>query len=216
MSQPEVEPRPEVRLLNQATSHIAHHGLEGLEVRTLADKAGTSTSQFVRYFGHKDDLLAGVFDRGWSSVERHVAVRLFKPSGSLEDLVEAVLNGVLDAMRDDQEAVAAAIIIAFSTFGQSVRSHLKGTAAHGRFFSLVEQLRAQFAQRLTPQEAREALELLYGAALHRLVLATPMCTTTAPPFDRAAFIGLMLRMVRGLIEPTRHSGVEGSPSTKSQ
>lgn len=200
MEQPDADPKSETRLLNEAVHHIANHGLEGLEIRALAEKAGTSTSQFVRHFGQKERLITAVFERGWSSIERSVGLSLLQPVSSLEDVVAAVLNGVLDALEEDTDAVSAALIIARSTFGNDVRLNIRNTTAHTRFFTLVHRLSDQFEKLLlSPDEAREVLELLYGAALHRLVLATPMCRSTSLKFDRQVFIRLMHRMVHGLL-----------------
>jgi AcrR family transcriptional regulator len=191
--------RPETRLLKRAIDVIAHRGLDAHDVRMLVEEAQTSTSQFARYYRHKDALVAAVFDEGWLSIERHVSLRLFKPSTSIEELVSAVLEGTVDALEAEGASVSAALIIAYSSVGRNVPSDLKGTAAHLRFFQLVDQLRTQFKLRLLEDEALEALELLYGAALRRLVLATPLCKATSPPFRRELFIVTMQRIVASVV-----------------
>lgn len=197
------------RLLKAAASLIAEAGLEGLDIKTVAERAETSTSQFARHFKSKDDFVAAVFNQGWRVIESHIALRLMgQIPGSIEGLVESVLNGALDALGDQNEAVSAALIIAHASLGTNAKTRIRDTSAHSRFFQLVDGLRKQFGQRLSRIEAIEALELLYGAALHRLVLATPMCKSTAPPFERSVFVESMRRMAIGLLtsKPAGESG----------
>lgn len=207
--------RPEIRIIKEATSRIATHGLEGLDLKSLTADAGTSTSQFVKYIGHKDDLIALVFENAWSTVEKCISARLFRPPTNLEEVVVAVLDGVVDALEAEREpdrhAAAAAIVIAHAAVGRQVSRRLKETDGKSRFFAIVNHLRDQFAEQLgSEKEAKEALELLYGAALHRLMLATPLCASDALKFDRAAFIKLMRKMVSGLRADTERSALDSA------
>lgn len=188
------------RLLLAAASLIAQSGLEGLDVKSVAQSAGTSTSQFARHFGSKDELVVAVFTQGWRVIESHISLKLMaEPLGTVESLVDVVLNGALDALAEHHEAVSASLIIAHASLGSNSKARIRDTSAHSRFFQLVDGLRKQFAQRLSRIEAMEGLELLYGAALHRLVLATPMCRSTATPFDRSVFLASMQKMAIGLL-----------------
>lgn len=194
--------RPEIRMLREATTRIANQGLESLDLKSLTSDAGTSTSQFSKYFGHKDDLVASVFDGAWATIEKYISARLFRPSTSIEDLVIAVLEGVIDALEADRNTASAAIVIAHAAVGRQFANRLKSTEGKTRFFALAGHLRDQFADQLGGRaEAMEALELLYGAALHRLMLATPLCAANAPTFERIVFIRLMRRTIRSLLNP---------------
>jgi len=192
---------PKERLLRRATEHVARNGLEGLDIRSLAVGAGTSTSQFSKFFESRAQLLAAVFDQGWQALEHHVFPRLVRATGSIEEKLVAILEGVLDALEKDEDAVSATLIIVMSTTGHSVRAQLKEKPAHGRFHDLVNALRAEFTASMTQDEADELLELLYGAVLRRLVLLSPLCrNTVARPFDRALFLRTMRRLVHGALQ----------------
>ena len=192
--------KPKERLLQSAIHRIAHHGLEGLEIRVLCEEADASTSQFARYYANKEGIITAVFQRGWSSLENHVFMRMFSLTKTVDGLAENVLHGAVDALEKDHEAVSATLLIAFSTLGQSVRDHLKDSAARSRLQSLIKHLPALLPSRPASAENMEVLILIYSAVLHRLVLATPMYRASAPKFDREVFVKLMRRMIRALID----------------
>lgn len=200
-------------MLRQATKHIAERGLEGLDVRGLAEAAGTSTSQYSKFYADRAHLLAAVFDQGWQALEHHVFPHLLRTSGSIEEKIIAILEGVLDALDRNTNEVSATLIIVLATTGHSVRTQLKEKPAHARFHEVVSALRSDVVERLSAEDAEEALELLYGAVLRRLVLLTPLCQSTTRPFDRAVFLRMVRGMVRGLLEADERQS-EVAPSAK--
>lgn len=194
--------RPEQRLLDAAKKKIARQGIHGAEIRTIARLAGTSTSRFHDFYQCRDNLLAKVFDDGWKLMESHISLRLINSRPGVENKVEAVVNGVLDALEEDPDAVGATIVLGLTTIGQPVRKMLKSTPGFLRYQGLAEGLAPQFAARVPPNEVPEVIEILFGGISRRLFMLTPMCEKRAgkrPPFQREAFLRVIRRMMAGLL-----------------
>ncbi len=60
-----------VDLLRAATEIISERGFEGVSVRVVAERAGSSVGSFYHHFKNKNDLIAAVVD------DAHVALRRF-------------------------------------------------------------------------------------------------------------------------------------------
>ena len=198
--------RPEKRMLTHATHIVANHGIHQLEVKRLAKLAGSSTSQFHAYFTCRDQLLTEVFNEGWSVIQRCIGKRLCRPTPTILDLVESVLNGVLDAFQEDVEAVSATIMLGFETIGQPVRERLRITPGFTQFKFMAEQLIDELAKDVPRGEAKAVIQLLLGAVVRHLMLMTPMYEKQrekyGPPLEREQFISVMRRMMEGLLAET--------------
>jgi len=194
--------RPEKRLLDTAKREIASKGLEGLDVRTLARESGTSTSQFHDLYQRQENLLAAVFDDGWIILERSISKRLFTPSPNVEAVVEAIIEGILDAFDEDRDSVSATVLIGVSTVGYPMRPRLKQTPSYKRFAEIVSGLTNELRKRLPANEVRDCLEILFGATVRRVLLLTPLYSSDpAQVFDREIFVRTMRRVTRSLLNP---------------
>lgn len=78
------------RLLEEAGGIVAAVGLDGLSLRTLAGRCGTSTTAVYSLFGGKDGLLTALFDEGFARLGRRLAA-VVPGRDALEDLVRAGL-----------------------------------------------------------------------------------------------------------------------------
>lgn len=92
------------RLLESGKSLFSRHGFENTPTSALAQAAGTSESQLVRYFGSKAGLLGAIFDEAWKPLNARVH-DLLADAASGRAAVIGVLTAVLTAFeRDDQLA----------------------------------------------------------------------------------------------------------------
>jgi AcrR family transcriptional regulator len=75
------------RLVDEASAHVAEHGVDALSVRTLAAVAGTSTAAIYTLFGGKPGLFAAMHERAFRRFgARQAAV------GESDDPVEDVVR----------------------------------------------------------------------------------------------------------------------------
>lgn len=98
-------PDPAVRrqILAAATTTVREHGVDGLSVAAVLQRAGLSTRAFYRHFGSKDELVAAVFLEGARAEKR----RLKRRMGSAATEVEAVaawIDARLDLAFDERLA----------------------------------------------------------------------------------------------------------------
>ena len=67
------------RILDAAVAVLAQKGQGGLTVRTVALKAGYSTSGIYTWFGGKDGLLEAIYSDGFASFRAHIATADTEP-----------------------------------------------------------------------------------------------------------------------------------------
>jgi AcrR family transcriptional regulator len=92
------------RLLDSGKMLFSRFGFENTSTATLAQEAGTSESQLVRYFGSKAGLLDAIFDEAWRPLNARVH-DLLADAASGRAAVAGVLTAVLSAFdQDDQLA----------------------------------------------------------------------------------------------------------------
>src|SRR5271166_5955415 len=97
-----LSPDPTVRreILAAASTILREHGVQGLSIAAVLERAGLSTRAFYRHFGSKDELVAAVFLET-ARVEKR---RLRRRMASATTEVEAVavwIDGRLDLAFDD-------------------------------------------------------------------------------------------------------------------
>jgi AcrR family transcriptional regulator len=92
------------RLIESGKSLFSRFGFENTSTLSLAQEAGTSESQLVRYFGTKAGLLEAIFDEAWRPLNARVH-DLLADAATGRAAVVGVLAAVLAAFeRDDQLA----------------------------------------------------------------------------------------------------------------
>jgi AcrR family transcriptional regulator len=195
--------RPETRLLRVAKRRIAWGGVQGAEIRKLAELAGTSTSRFHEFYRKRDELLAKVFDDGWQQVQISIAERIAKqPPVGIEDFITAIIEGALDAFERYPDDVGAMIVLGLTTVGQPVRKRLRSTTGFAWYVKIAETLEREFKLRLPPEEVTVALEILFGAVIRKMLLLTPMYRKKhkLENTDREVFTRLMRRVALTLFE----------------
>ena len=209
------------RILAVAQRRIAERGLLALDTRTLAEEANASLSSFHREFKTQDRLRVAVFEDGWAEIDRHVTRSSFAGTDSIEHLLDILLDNILNSYEARPDAVASAIIVGLGTIGDPSRVELRKTEAYQRFRHHAANIAAQLSKRLpnaTPAELHEGIDALFGAVARRLMMQAPMCRSTVdgnpePPFDRAAFKRIILRIASGVFPSStaQHATNQSTP-----
>lgn len=96
-------PDPAVRrqILDAATTTVREHGVDGLSVAAVLQRAALSTRAFYRHFGSKDDLIAAVFLEGARAERRRLARRMSSAATEVE-AVAAWIDGRIDLAFDER------------------------------------------------------------------------------------------------------------------
>jgi len=163
----------EERLIEVAKQQLTRHGIYGLEIRTLAKLANTSTSRFHAYFECRDELLARIFDEGWLLVGRHIGDKLLAVEGGLEDSAVAVIDGALAAFEEDPATVGATAIIWNLAFGQPLVKRLRETEGFAVYRRITETFMARFGRVMPKEDAAAAVQTIFAAVVRHIVRATP-------------------------------------------
>ena len=90
------------RLLQAGKALFSRSGFESTPTAALAQEAGTSESQMVRYFGSKAGLLEAIFEEAWRPLISRVH-DLLADAASGRTAVLAVMTAVLSALERDDE-----------------------------------------------------------------------------------------------------------------
>jgi len=95
-------PDPGVRraIVVAASKSVREHGVQGLSVAAVLDRAQLGTRAFYRHFESKDQLVAAVFLE-MARVEKRRLSRKMASAGSVVDAVAAWIDGRLDLAFDD-------------------------------------------------------------------------------------------------------------------
>jgi AcrR family transcriptional regulator len=90
------------RLLQAGKGLFSRSGFESASTAALAQEAGTSESQLVRYFASKAGLLDAIFEEAWKPLNARVH-DLLADAASGRAAVLAVLTAVLSTLEHDDE-----------------------------------------------------------------------------------------------------------------
>ena len=85
------------RLLQAGKALFSRSGFESTHTAALAQEAGTSESQMVRYFGSKAGLLEAIFEEAWRPLNSRVH-DLLADAASGRTAVLAVMTAVLSTL----------------------------------------------------------------------------------------------------------------------
>lgn len=98
-------PDPAVRrqILDAATTTVREHGVDGLSVAAVLQRAALSTRAFYRHFGSKDELVAAVFLEGARAEKRRLKRRMGSAATEIE-AVAAWIDARLDLAFDERLA----------------------------------------------------------------------------------------------------------------
>ncbi|MFA1703477.1 TetR/AcrR family transcriptional regulator [Mycobacterium intracellulare] len=98
-----LSPDPAVRrqILDAATTTVREHGVDGLSVAAVLQRAALSTRAFYRHFGSKDDLIAAVFLESARAERRRLARRMGSAATEIE-AVAAWIDARLDLAFDER------------------------------------------------------------------------------------------------------------------
>ncbi|OBE99618.1 TetR/AcrR family transcriptional regulator [Mycobacterium sp. 852002-10029_SCH5224772] len=96
-------PDPAVRrqILAAATTTLREHGVDGLSIAAVLQRAALSTRAFYRHFGSKDELVAAVFLEGARAEKRRLKRRMAGAATAIEAVV-AWIDGRLDLAFDER------------------------------------------------------------------------------------------------------------------
>ena len=95
-------PDPTVRreILAAASTNLGQHGVRGLSIAAVLERAALSTRAFYRHFGSKDELVAAVFLEAARVEQRRLRRRMAAAATEIE-AVAAWIDGRLDLAFDD-------------------------------------------------------------------------------------------------------------------
>lgn len=97
-----LRPDPEVRreILQAASTALREHGVRGLGITAVLERAGLSTRAFYRHFASKDELIAAVFLENARVEKRRLRRRMNRAATDIE-AVAAWIDGRLDLAFDE-------------------------------------------------------------------------------------------------------------------
>jgi AcrR family transcriptional regulator len=97
-----LRPDPEVRreILQAASIALREHGVRGLGITAVLERAGLSTRAFYRHFASKDELIAAVFLENARVEKRRLRRRMSRATTDIE-AVAAWIDGRLDLAFDE-------------------------------------------------------------------------------------------------------------------
>jgi AcrR family transcriptional regulator len=87
-------------ILAAAATTLREHGVQGLSIAAVLERAGLSTRAFYRHFGSKDELVAAVFLETARVEKRRLRRRMAGATTEIEAVV-AWIDGRLDLAFDD-------------------------------------------------------------------------------------------------------------------
>ncbi len=145
----------EERLLDAAKSLFAEQGYEATTVSQITKAAGTSYSQFLKYFSGKEELRAQILDHLWSQLNSAIVLAITSaPSGS-ERLMLA-LNMFVNFVENDPTFRA---IFLLETVVIRGRNGISVNGGYGEFIRMIDN---------TFDAMKTAGELLPGTDAHAL------------------------------------------------
>jgi AcrR family transcriptional regulator len=129
-------PDPDVRraLLSAAATSVREHGVRGLSIASVLDRAQLSTRAFYRHFESRDQLVAAVFLEMAQVERRRLRRKMAASSGPVEAVV-AWIDGRLDL-----------------AFDEGIKSDLRHLSqeAQSQMFASPELIEPAYAQMLEP------------------------------------------------------------------
>jgi AcrR family transcriptional regulator len=129
-------PDPDVRrtILAAASKSVREHGVRGLSVSVVLDRAGLSTRAFYRHFESKDQLVATVFLEMARAEKRRLKRRMAEATTPVE-AVAAWIDGRLDL-----------------AFDENIRSDLRRLSleAQSQMFASPELIQPAYTEMLEP------------------------------------------------------------------
>lgn len=141
-------PDPDIRrAIVAATSEtLREHGVRGLSIAAVLDRAGLSTRAFYRHFESKDHLVAAVFHEIAGAEERRLRRRMAKATNPVE-AVAAWIDGRLDL-----------------AFDERIKSDLRRLSleAQSQMFAAPELIQPAYAEMLNPLTEQLRRGLIQG------------------------------------------------------
>jgi AcrR family transcriptional regulator len=129
-------PDPDVRrtIVAAASEALREHGVRGLSVATVLDRAELSTRAFYRHFESKDQLVAAVFLETARAEKRRLQRKMAK-AGNPAEAVAAWIDGRLDL-----------------AFDENIKSELRllSLEAQSQMFAAPELIQPAFEETLNP------------------------------------------------------------------
>ncbi|MEU7886857.1 TetR family transcriptional regulator [Microbispora bryophytorum] len=161
------------RIVQAAAALASRGGVEAMQMRTVAERAGVALGTLYRYFPSKMDLVVAVvgeeIDLLESSIERrppHAA----HPAGRAVDVLMRATRGL---MREPElaDALIRSLIMAEveAPFGDRMASLLLRVATDGRTVSLPAEDQLALTGSLTGVWVQELLEMLRGRRTHEQI-----------------------------------------------
>ncbi|OLT29819.1 TetR family transcriptional regulator [Actinomadura sp. CNU-125] len=94
------------RIVQAAAALASRGGIEAMQMRTVAERAGVALGTLYRYFPSKDDLVVAVVGEEIDLLERSIERRPPRAGTSAQRAVEALMRATRGLMREPELAAA--------------------------------------------------------------------------------------------------------------
>lgn len=130
------------RLRAAAKALFAERGYETTAIADITRAAGTSHSQFLKYYSDKQELRREIIEEQWSELNRSVALVMSSVPSASERLTLA-LNMLITLLENDREFRAILLLEQSATRGQG---GVAGTPEFRAFVAILDEIIAKMKQ----------------------------------------------------------------------
>ncbi|QFG25186.1 TetR/AcrR family transcriptional regulator [Actinomadura sp. WMMB 499] len=156
------------RIVQAAAALASRGGIEAMQMRTVAERAGVALGTLYRYFPSKDDLVVAVVGEEIELLERSIERRPPRAGTSPQRAVEALMRATRGLMREPELAAALIRSLLLSDVQTDFSDRMTGLllrAAVGPGTGAgVDDSRRVMARALTAVWTMEMIEMLRGQA----------------------------------------------------
>lgn len=163
------------RIIRAAISILILSGNEGLDVRSISKRAGTTPNRFYANFKLKEDLVLHIFELAWMLILRCIGDELLRTGGIGKDRLLASLRGIFRAWELDHELIEAVVVIENITRGTAIRTKFRGCDSYRTFLEALGSSREEMQLELKNDSNSEILiEFCFGGITRLLFIMTPL------------------------------------------
>ncbi|GGV13460.1 putative transcriptional regulator, TetR family protein [Actinomadura cremea] len=156
------------RIVQAAAALASRGGIEAMQMRTVAERAGVALGTLYRYFPSKDDLVVAVVGEEIELLERSIERRPPRAGTSPQRAVEALMRATRGLMREPELAAALIRSLLLSDvqtdFSDRMTGLLLRAAVGPETGAGVDDSRRVMARALTAVWTMEMIEMLRGQA----------------------------------------------------
>ncbi|MBE1534541.1 TetR family transcriptional regulator [Actinomadura algeriensis] len=154
------------RIVQAAAALASRGGIEAMQMRTVAERAGVALGTLYRYFPSKDDLVVAVVGEEIDLLERSIERRPPRAGTSAQRAVEALMRATRGLMREPELAAALIRSLLLSDVQTDFSDRMTGLLLRAAVGPDADPDDAQrvMARALTAVWTMEMIEMLRGQA----------------------------------------------------